>query len=52
MYRYDRESGLAAAAALQPFGLRWFEDICDLLDFETLAAVANVYAPPIAAGEA
>ena len=52
MYRYDRESGLAAAAALQPFGLRWFEDICDPLDFETLAAVANVYAPPIAAGEA
>jgi len=52
MYRYDRESGLTAAAALQPFGLRWFENICDPLDFETLAAVANVYAPPIAAGEA
>jgi hypothetical protein len=29
----------------------WFEDICDPLDFETLA-VATRYAGPIAAGEA
>ena len=52
MYAYDLERGLAAAAALQPLGLWWFEDICDPLDFDTLAATARAYAPPIAAGEA
>ncbi len=52
IYRYGLEAALEAASAFQPFGLKWFEDICDPLDFETLAAVADVYAPPIAAGEA
>ncbi|MGH6620844.1 MAG: enolase C-terminal domain-like protein, partial [Alphaproteobacteria bacterium] len=32
--------------------LLWFEDICDPLDFETLAAVVQSYDGPIAAGEA
>ena len=41
-----------AADTLAPLGLWWFEDICDPLDFETLAAVASRYAGPIAAGEA
>ena len=52
IYRYDRVSGLEAATALEPYALRWFEDICDPLDFETLAAIADTYDPPIAAGEA
>ncbi len=52
IYAYDRDSYLAAAAALAPFRLRWFEDICDPLDFDTLAAAAGAYDPPIAAGEA
>ncbi len=51
-YAYDYPSSLAAAAALMPYGLWWFEDICDPLDFETLAAVAATYPGPIAAGEA
>jgi len=52
IYSFDRESGLEAATALEPYALRWFEDICDPLDFETLAAIADTYDPPIAAGEA
>src|SRR5262245_21992084 len=52
IYRYDLESGTAAAAALVPYSLWWFEDICDPLDFATQAQVARHYPPPIAAGEA
>jgi L-alanine-DL-glutamate epimerase-like enolase superfamily enzyme len=52
IYAYTATSGLDAAAALAPFGLWWFEDICDPLDFDTLGAVAARYAGPIAAGEA
>jgi D(-)-tartrate dehydratase len=52
MNSYDAAAGLAAAAALAPHGLWWFEDICDPLDFDTLAAVAAAYDGPIAAGEA
>jgi D(-)-tartrate dehydratase len=52
LYAYTSSTGLEAADALAPLGLWWFEDICDPLDFETVATVANVYGPPIAAGEA
>lgn len=52
MNAYDRSGGLAAAARLAPLGLRWFEDICDPLDFEAQAVLASAYAPPIGAGEA
>lgn len=52
IYAYDAETGLAAASMLAPFGLWWFEDICDPLDFETQANVAAAYHGPIAAGEA
>jgi D(-)-tartrate dehydratase len=52
MNLYGRDAALAAAAELQRFGLWWFEDIGDPLDFDTLAAVAARYAPAIAAGEA
>jgi D(-)-tartrate dehydratase len=52
IYSYTAASSVAAADALAPLGLRWFEDICDPLDFETLAVVARRYAAPIAAGEA
>ena len=52
IYSYTPTSSIEAAAALAPLGLWWFEDICDPLDFETLAAVAACYASPIAAGEA
>jgi D(-)-tartrate dehydratase len=52
MNSYAPDAALAAAAALAEFGLLWFEDICDPLDFSAHAAVASRYAPPIAAGEA
>ena len=52
MNTYDGESCRAAAAALAPFRLWWFEDICDPHDFATQADVAAAYESPIAAGEA
>jgi L-alanine-DL-glutamate epimerase-like enolase superfamily enzyme len=52
MNAYDRASALAAAAALAPLGLWWFEDVCDPLDFPVQAEVASAYPGPIAAGEA
>ena len=45
-------TAIEAADALAPLRLWWFEDICDPLDFETVAAVADRYSAPIAAGEA
>jgi L-alanine-DL-glutamate epimerase-like enolase superfamily enzyme len=52
MNTYDPDMSLTAASALARFGLWWFEDICDPLDFATHARVAARYDPPIAAGEA
>jgi L-alanine-DL-glutamate epimerase-like enolase superfamily enzyme len=52
MNTYDPDMSLIAASALARFGLWWFEDICDPLDFATHARVAARYDPPIAAGEA
>src|SRR5215467_3879365 len=52
IYAYTAATSLEAADALAPLGLRWFEDICDPLDFETIAAVGRRYAAPIATGEA
>jgi L-alanine-DL-glutamate epimerase-like enolase superfamily enzyme len=52
MNSYDAAGALAAAAALAPQGLWWFEDVCDPLDFETQASVAAAYDGRIAAGEA
>jgi len=50
MNRYDHARCLEAVAALAPLGLWWLEDICDPLDFETLAEAAH-HGPAIAAGE-
>ena len=52
IYAYTRTTSIEAAAALAPLGIWWFEDICDPLDFETIAEVAGRYAGAIAAGEA
>jgi L-alanine-DL-glutamate epimerase-like enolase superfamily enzyme len=49
--KFTREEALAYAKALAPFGLRWFEEPCDPLDFALLAEVAALYAPPLATGE-
>lgn len=52
MNRYSREFALEAARALEPYGLAWFEDVIDPLDFEGHADLASVYSPPLAIGEA
>jgi L-alanine-DL-glutamate epimerase-like enolase superfamily enzyme len=52
MNRYDPDQAVRVARALAPYGLRWFEDVCDPLDFATHARIAGLYAPPLAAGEA
>jgi L-alanine-DL-glutamate epimerase-like enolase superfamily enzyme len=48
---FDRERALAYARALEPFGLRWFEEPTDPLDFASLAEVARQYTSPIGTGE-
>ena len=40
------------ADALAPYRLRWLEDVGDPLDFAGLSVLADLYAHPIAAGEA
>jgi L-alanine-DL-glutamate epimerase-like enolase superfamily enzyme len=49
--KFDRAQALAYARGLAPFGLRWFEEPCDPLDFGLLAEIAGVYAPPLSTGE-
>jgi L-alanine-DL-glutamate epimerase-like enolase superfamily enzyme len=49
--KFAREEALAYAKALAPYRLRWFEEPCDPLDYELLAEIASVYAPPLATGE-
>ncbi len=49
--RFGLHTALVYAAALQPFGLRWYEEPLDPLDYATHATLAEHYAPPIATGE-
>ncbi|HWF96679.1 MAG TPA: enolase C-terminal domain-like protein [Xanthobacteraceae bacterium] len=49
--KFGREAALAYAQALAPYGLRWFEEPCDPLDFALLAEIAGRYAAPLASGE-
>ena len=49
--KFDRDAALAYARGLEPFGLRWFEEPCDPLDFALLAEIAAVYRPPLSTGE-
>ena len=49
--KFERQAALAYAQALAPYGLRWFEEPCDPLDFALLAEIAGRYAPPLASGE-
>ena len=49
--KFVRDEALAYAKAFAPFGLRWFEEPCDPLDYALLAEIASVYAPPLATGE-
>jgi D(-)-tartrate dehydratase len=49
--RFDLDTALAYAHALRPYGLRWFEEPGDPLDFELQAALADRYPGPMATGE-
>jgi D(-)-tartrate dehydratase len=49
--KFGRDEALAYARGLAPFGLRWFEEPCDPLDFALLAEIAAVYDPPLSTGE-
>lgn len=52
MNRYGADTAEKVARVLAPYGLRWFEDICEPLDFALQARISGIYDPPIAAGEA
>ena len=49
--RFDLDRALAYADALAPYGLRWYEEPGDPLDFELQARVAERYDGPLATGE-
>jgi len=49
--KFDRAQALDYARGLAPFGLRWFEEPCDPLDFALLAEIAAAYKPPLSTGE-
>ncbi len=49
--RFDVHAALAYGASIEPFGLRWYEEPLDPLDYATHATLAEHYRPPIATGE-
>ncbi|HET7034818.1 MAG TPA: mandelate racemase/muconate lactonizing enzyme family protein [Thermomicrobiaceae bacterium] len=49
--RFDLPTALTYAAALEPYGLRWYEEPGDPLDFALSAEVAARYPGPLATGE-
>ncbi len=49
--RFDLPTAIAYAKALQPYGLRWYEEAGDPLDYALQAELANHYDPAMATGE-
>jgi L-alanine-DL-glutamate epimerase-like enolase superfamily enzyme len=49
--RFDLDTAVAYAKALAPYGLRWYEEAGDPLDYELQARLAPVYPGPMATGE-
>ena len=49
--RYDLDEAIACGAAIAPYGLRWYEEPLDPLDYLLHAALATRYAPALATGE-
>lgn len=49
--RFDVETALQYAEALKPYGLKWYEEPVDPLDFVGHEQVAQAYEGPIATGE-
>lgn len=48
---FDRDAAIVRAKAISSYGLRWFEEPCDPLDYESYKAIAQCYGPPLASGE-
>jgi D(-)-tartrate dehydratase len=49
--KFTRDEALAYARGLAQFGLRWFEEPCDPLNFALLAEIVAVYDAPLSTGE-
>jgi L-alanine-DL-glutamate epimerase-like enolase superfamily enzyme len=49
--RFDLETAIEYAKALAPYGLRWYEEAGDPLDYELQARVVDHYPEPMATGE-
>lgn len=49
--RFDRNTAFAYAEALRPYGLRWFEEPVDPLDYALMAELADTYPGALATGE-
>jgi L-alanine-DL-glutamate epimerase-like enolase superfamily enzyme len=49
--RFDLDAAVAYGEALAPFGLRWYEEPGDPLDYQLHADLAARYSGPIATGE-
>ena len=49
--RFDLEAAAAYAEALSPYGLFWYEEAGDPLDYELQARLGEIYEPPLATGE-
>jgi D(-)-tartrate dehydratase len=49
--RFDLETALEYAEALEPYGLRWYEEPGDPLYYALNARLAEEYGPPLATGE-
>src|SRR3984957_7808116 len=49
--RFDLETAIAYAHALEPYNLRWYEEAGDPLDYELQAKLADHYKNPMATGE-
>lgn len=49
--RFDLDTAVAYAKALAPYGLRWYEEAGDPLDYQLQAILAEHYPGPMATGE-
>ena len=49
--RFDVETAIAYAKALAPYGLHWYEEAGDPLDYELQSKLAEHYPNPMATGE-
>lgn len=49
--RFDKQTAIDYAKAMSQYGLFWYEEAGDPLDYDLQAALAEYYTPPMATGE-